>query len=632
MFWTGFKVSLSCEGNVQSFPNPMPVNPRLTEVLTFLPSQLYHLSLGNHQPIPTSNPHPQHYDLDSAWGHLTKQLYSFIWCSRCPLSLISEDNCCISVPVSLYPLQLTVLSGLLVKSGLIAVFPSQKIKPLLRQSHSLHHTLQTNNYVTPTPRWILGTARPNGLFFTCELFSQSVSVSHTLQAPTPWPADSDVECSCGQCSPMQSPKLHWPWHEWSSTKIQMLLEASLQGKIQKQPTHISYEWKLRETETASSNLYASLSPMQIDTFTNERNEESYMYCHLWVEGWLISGSQWDQHNLGQYFHIQHPQRTSDIHQKGPSVTQIGKGWHVLSCMHLKWYQAWLQEEYMANFEMLSSEDWLQQSSPRGCLMSEGSPNHILLNVYSPRHPSHPAWTTGRQSMWNLDHLQWGYAATEQLISCWNEAPFPRQYIPTVHQLLDTSVPMDIDQNSMPRDLTAATTENRKGHLSWPCPEISEATDSVWPKSTETNLKSLVAQSSSGQWMVCMGAQEEGRGTKSVFRLVGWWNHTSSTNRFSVLDTKVQYVLAKDMLNLWSLSYWPRTKQVVPEQPPLGTPLKTPSSYDPPHVWKRAYRDIPLCTSCTVRLGTPPCLSKALIDSGSTSDVSLTEFYVEVQRT
>jgi len=34
------------------------------------------LSLGNHWLIPTSNPHPQCYDSESTWEHLTKQLYS----------------------------------------------------------------------------------------------------------------------------------------------------------------------------------------------------------------------------------------------------------------------------------------------------------------------------------------------------------------------------------------------------------------------------------------------------------------------------------------------------------------------------------------------------------------------------
>ena len=50
--------------------------PPTHQSLTFLPSQLYHLSLGNHWPILTSNPHPQHYHLDSTWGHSTEQLYS----------------------------------------------------------------------------------------------------------------------------------------------------------------------------------------------------------------------------------------------------------------------------------------------------------------------------------------------------------------------------------------------------------------------------------------------------------------------------------------------------------------------------------------------------------------------------
>ena len=44
--------------------------------LTLILSWLYCPSLGNHQPILTSNPHPQCYDSDSAQGHSTEQLYS----------------------------------------------------------------------------------------------------------------------------------------------------------------------------------------------------------------------------------------------------------------------------------------------------------------------------------------------------------------------------------------------------------------------------------------------------------------------------------------------------------------------------------------------------------------------------
>jgi len=49
--------------------------PSTDQSLTFLLSQLYHPSLGNHQLILTSDPHPQCYDLDSAWGCSTKQPY-----------------------------------------------------------------------------------------------------------------------------------------------------------------------------------------------------------------------------------------------------------------------------------------------------------------------------------------------------------------------------------------------------------------------------------------------------------------------------------------------------------------------------------------------------------------------------
>ena len=51
--------------------------PQTDQSLTFLPSWLYHLSLGNQLPIQMSDPHPQCYHSDSAQGCLTKQLYLY---------------------------------------------------------------------------------------------------------------------------------------------------------------------------------------------------------------------------------------------------------------------------------------------------------------------------------------------------------------------------------------------------------------------------------------------------------------------------------------------------------------------------------------------------------------------------
>jgi len=79
---------------------------------------------------------------------------------------------------------------------------------------------------------------------------------------------------------------------------------------------------------------------------------------------------------------------------------------------LKMMPGMTAEEYTANFEMLAQKDWLQWSSPRGCLHLR---TPLILSFWRStlRHLSHPAWTTGRQSCTT-------YTASKEGI-CWTEA-------------------------------------------------------------------------------------------------------------------------------------------------------------------------------------------------------------------
>src|SRR5882724_3860966 len=92
---------------------------------------------------------------------------------------------------------------------------------------------------------------------------------------------------------------------------------------------------------------------------------------------------------------------------------------------------------------------------------------------------------------NLDHLQRGYAELKQ--SNWpNRVPFPQMNTPAVAQTLDTSVPMDIDQNKHRLETHSRYNCNKKGHISRHClkPRKQQIQST---ELTELNLKSLVAE-------------------------------------------------------------------------------------------------------------------------------------------
>ena len=86
----GIKAPVPCLPHLTYTSGPLPCKPisgqgvmvcpiqcpSTFDQLTFLPSQCDRPSLGNHWPIPTSNPHPQCYDSNSTYEHLTEQLYS----------------------------------------------------------------------------------------------------------------------------------------------------------------------------------------------------------------------------------------------------------------------------------------------------------------------------------------------------------------------------------------------------------------------------------------------------------------------------------------------------------------------------------------------------------------------------
>src|SRR5882724_8033426 len=74
----------------------------------------------------------------------------------------------------------------------------------------------------------------------------------------------------------------------------------------------------------------------------------------------------------------------------------------------------------------------------------------------------------------------------------NRVPFPQTNTPTIAQTLDTSVPMDIDQNKCRSETHSCYNCNEKGHISRHClkPRKQQIRST---ESTELNLKSLVAE-------------------------------------------------------------------------------------------------------------------------------------------
>src|SRR5882724_13121427 len=92
---------------------------------------------------------------------------------------------------------------------------------------------------------------------------------------------------------------------------------------------------------------------------------------------------------------------------------------------------------------------------------------------------------------NLDHLQRGYTELKQLIQP-NQVPFPQMNTPAIAQALDTSAPMDIDQNKCRSETRSCYNCNEKGHILRHC--LKPQKQQIWlTELTELNLKSLVAK-------------------------------------------------------------------------------------------------------------------------------------------
>src|SRR5882724_7003372 len=147
------------------------------------------------------------------------------------------------------------------------------------------------------------------------------------------------------------------------------------------------------------------------------------------------------------------------------------------------------EEYMANFEMISGRTGFNDAALEDACV-RGLPQSILLKVYS--QTSLPSgmdnWKT---VVCNLDRPQRGYAELKQLIQP-NRVPFPQMNTPAITQALDTSVPMDIDQNKRRSETRSCYNCNEKGHISRHCPKPRK--QQIWSTElTELNLKSLVAE-------------------------------------------------------------------------------------------------------------------------------------------
>ena len=108
---------------------------------------------------------------------------------------------------------------------------------------------------------------------------------------------------------------------------------------------------------------------------------------------------------------------------------------------------------------------------------------------------------------NLDRLQREYAELKQSIRL-NQVPFPQTNTPPATQTLDTSVPMDIDQNKHRSETRSCYNCNEKGHISRHCPKPRKQQIRS-TESTELDLKSLVAKAVAA----AMDAREIGKKAK-----------------------------------------------------------------------------------------------------------------------
>jgi len=171
------------------------------------------------------------------------------------------------------------------------------------------------------------------------------------------------------------------------TNVQALTGGQLM-RMPKQPPRDLWQ-KLRENWTVHP-IHITVT-MQINTFADERMKTLYVLS-------LMSGG------MAQ---VWQPIETSVTLAKCPCSTPSKDSWCPLKntfrdpdrkgCttqLHATQNDArYDQEEYMANLRC-SQKDQLQQSSPGGCHI-RGLPNQSFWRS-TLRHPSHPAWTTGRQ--------------------------------------------------------------------------------------------------------------------------------------------------------------------------------------------------------------------------------------------
>src|SRR5882724_5228039 len=159
------------------------------------------------------------------------------------------------------------------------------------------------------------------------------------------------------------------------------------------------------------------------------------------------------------------------------------------------------EEYTANFEMISGRTGLNDTTLEDAYV-RGLPQSILLKVYSQTSlPS--SMDNWKAVIRNLDHLQRGYAELKQPI--WpNRVPFPQTNTPA-SQTLDTSAPMDIDQNKHRSETHSCYNCNEKGHISRHCPKPRKQQIRS-TESTELDLKSLLAEAV----VAAMDAREIGK--------------------------------------------------------------------------------------------------------------------------
>src|SRR5882724_5981224 len=123
------------------------------------------------------------------------------------------------------------------------------------------------------------------------------------------------------------------------------------------------------------------------------------------------------------------------------------------------------EEDMANFEMISGRTGFNDATLEDTYV-QGLPQSILLKVYSQTSLA-SGMDNWKAVVHNLDCLQRGYAKLKQSIRL-NQVLFPQTNAPAIAQALDTSAPMDIDQNKRRSETCSCYNFNKKVHISRHC--------------------------------------------------------------------------------------------------------------------------------------------------------------------